>query len=66
MTIEDFWLRLYGLSADLHPVSDAKWHDTMECLLAEFGKFPNPTRDALRAHVALMITRLSQLHARLA
>lgn len=65
MTIEDFWLRLYGLSADLHPVSDNKWNHALECLLDEYGKFPTATRDALKAHVGIMISRLSHLHSRM-
>jgi len=65
MTIDDFWMRLYGLSADLQPVSTAAWDQTRDCLVEEYKKFPPPTREALRGHVGVMIDRLQQLYARL-
>jgi predicted metallopeptidase len=65
MTIDDFWMRLYGLSADLQPVSTAAWNETSKCLIEEFRKFPATTREALRGHVAVMIERLTQLYSQL-
>ena len=65
MTIDDFWMRLYGLSADLDPVSSTAWNETSDCLVAEFQKFPATTREALRGHVAVLIERLQQLYSRL-
>lgn len=63
MAVDDFWLRVYGFSDDLHPVSDAEWQQMRQSLVAEFHRFPPPTREALRAHVATLIARLTQLHA---
>ncbi len=66
MTIDDFWLRLYGLSEELQPVSESAWNEKSKCLVDEFRKFPATTREALRSHVSVMIERLQQLYARLA
>jgi hypothetical protein len=65
MATEDFWMRLYGLSADLQPVSSTAWNETAESLIVEFKKFPVTTREALRGHVGVMIDRLQQLYSRL-
>lgn len=65
MAADDFWLRLYGLSDDLHPLSDIEWDGKLDQLLHEFCKFPSPTREALRGQVAILIARLNQLHLRL-
>jgi hypothetical protein len=62
MSVEDFWLRLYGLSDDLHPLSDVRWNQTMLQLIDEYNKFPIATREALRRHVAITISRLQNLH----
>jgi hypothetical protein len=61
MAADDFWLRLYGLSDDLHPLSDADWRHTLDLLVAEYRKLPLPTREALRGHVAILIARLNEL-----
>jgi hypothetical protein len=65
MAAHDFWLRLYGLSDDLHPLSETDWNSKLDALVAEYQKFPPPTREALRGHVAVLLTRLNQLHLRL-
>lgn len=65
MAADDFWLRLYGLSDDLHPLSDGEWNDKLELLVAEYHRFPAPTREALRGHVAILIIRLNELHLRM-
>lgn len=65
MTIDDFWMRLYGLSTDLQPLSEAAWTEKSKCLIDEFRKFPSTTREALRGHVSVMIDRLQQLYARM-
>lgn len=65
MAADDFWLRLYGLSDDLHPLSDDDWSCKLDQLVVEYCKFPSPTREALRGHVAILIARLNQLHLRL-
>jgi len=66
MSVEDFWLRLYGLTSDLDPVSDVNWNHTIDELVAEYHHFPSPTREALRGHLAVLISRLTHLHSRLA
>ena len=65
MAADDFWLRLYGLSDDLHPLSEADWNATLNLLIAEYQRLPLPTREALRGHVAVLISRLDQLQVRL-
>jgi len=61
MAADDFWLRLYGLSDDLHPLSDDDWDATLQLLVAEYQKLPPPTREALGGHLAILISRLNQL-----
>lgn len=51
MTIEDFWMRLYGLSSDLQPVSSTAWDETCDCLVAEYKKFPPTTQELSLIHI---------------
>lgn len=65
MTMEDFWLRLYGLSSELHAISDDRWNEMLPRLVAEHGNFPTATRSELKAHLSLLLVRLNQLQSRL-
>jgi hypothetical protein len=65
MPTEDFWLKLYSFAAELHPVSDGQWDAEIVALVEEYNRFPLVTRDALRAHVKLVVVRMTQLHSHL-